>query len=342
MMQVEDVITCRVVEGMREDVNLQESKGLAGLYAVNSRCVAKRLSINATDDIQILSCKGCLRCCNCGLAIDETMKLPVRDPHDPIAQTQARDYVRIPLDFDELRTRTSVNATDNAASFEYSDYVACTPPCALRFMYESPDFVSSHVPDLFAKMMWLRHRINEPVNAAPTADCLSYLYRWRLTNVNNANHTNHTNHTNGSTKEIGLGSAAFYWLLGTLNVIGYKQMAPMYIPPMPEEHLALANRDHRFTQYYYQEATAAQHGPPQVGARLPSHLPTTGIKLDATPDADAETDFASDSIHPPHALPPHAPPPPPPPPPGVSTTTAPAMTSKSQSISKKSAATSMK
>ena len=159
----------REVVGVGKDVNLQTSRGPAGLTAVNSRCVALRLSSAATDDIQKLCQRGVLRCCNCGLAVDESMQLPVRDAHDPIAPLK-RDYVRIPLDFDELRTRT-VDVT--TSSFEYSDYVSCTPPCALRFMYNSPDFVTSHVPDLFAMMMWLRHRINEPVNAAPSSDTLA-------------------------------------------------------------------------------------------------------------------------------------------------------------------------
>jgi hypothetical protein len=298
----------REVTGLRGDVNLQESVGPAGVSAVNSRCVAARLSVSATDDIAQISAKGVLRCCNCGLAVDESMKLPVRDPHDPIAP-DGRDYVRIPLDFDELR----------GPSFEYSDYIACTPPCALSHMYDSPDFITSHVADIFPTMMWIRHRIDEPVNRAPPADCLNYLYRWtKLAPVITAGSTSDpaglradgrssgSGMSTGGGTGIGLSAASFFWILANPGVLGYKQTAPMYIPPIEEEYLAVANRDWRFTQYYFQESSAGQTGPPQLGARLPPHLPSAGVKLDANPDVDHETDFAYDTVHPPHILAAHA------------------------------------
>jgi hypothetical protein len=187
----------RVIEGVVADGNLQESKGPAGVLAVNSRNVAGRLSLTAVDDIRVLCRPGTLRCCNCGLVVTEDMKLPVRDPHDPIAPlrpgVESRDYVRIPLDYDELRNPT----------FEYTDYVACTPPCALRSMYDNPDLTRTHVPHIFAIMMAQRHRIDEPTNAAPPTDALAYLYK-----------------TSVSSAAIGLTASSFYWLLSHIVLIG--------------------------------------------------------------------------------------------------------------------------
>lgn len=258
--------------------NVQTAVGPGGVSAASSRCVAARLMNSATDDIAKLTAPGVLRCCNCGLSISEDMKLPVRDRFDPIDINS--DYVRVPLDYEEVRN----------PSFELSDFCACTPGCALRYMYDSPDFITSHVPHLFALMMWHRHRMDEPVTAAPPADALQYLYRTKK-------------NLNSNQQLPGLSAGSFYWLLSRTDVIGYKQMAPLYIPPTDAEYNALESKDSRFTQYYFQDV----NHPPQVGAKLPEHFPPGGIKLDANPDDDHETDFATDTVHPPMSIPAHKP-----------------------------------
>ena len=256
------------------DVNLREYPGPSGVLATSSRIVSVRASTESRDDISLLT-KPCLRCCNCGFAVTENMKLPIRDLHDPIVPQQykgqgifTRDYVRVPLDFDELRN----------PSFEYSDYVACTPSCALKYMYDDATLRPSHVPHLFAMMMWMRHRHDEPVNAAPSVDCLSYMYRTSLTPITTT----------------GLSVASFYYLLSNLNFIGFKQMAPEYIPPLENEHLAVKNNDTRFTQYYSLDLL-----PPQalLAIKLPKEIQFVGIQLDGNTEVDTDTDFATDTIH---------------------------------------------
>lgn len=253
----------------KRNVNIQEEMGPSGVTAASSRVVSARLAHTASDEIAVLCKRGTLRCCNCGLAVTKEMMLPLRDAQDPFwiptkPASEQCDYVRVPFAFNELCN----------PSFEYSDYVACTPQCSLGSMYDNPNLMQSHVPHLFAMMMWKRHRQEEPVNAAPGADCLSYVCK------------------------SGISARSFYWILSRLHLIAYKQMAPKYIPPMKDEASALERKDHRFTQYYFQESSAGQTGgPPQVGAKLPAHLPVHGIKLDANPDVDLETDFATDSIH---------------------------------------------
>jgi hypothetical protein len=64
---------------------------------------------------------------------------------------------------------------------------------------------------------------------------------------------------------------------------------------MENEHLALAKRDYRFTQYHYADNAP---GANQRLTPFPPHLPVGGVQLDANPDADTETDFATDTIHP--------------------------------------------
>jgi hypothetical protein len=278
----------RVFEGIYRDVNLQE--GLNGM-GKNSRIVADRLSKpegGATEDVQQLCQPGSVRCVNCGFLIDEKMKLPVYDTTDPIspmkkdisgAVVPGRDYVRIPLAWDEPH-------------FEYSTYVACTPPCALRFMYDCPDFARSHVPHIFGIMMHQRHRITEPTNAAPPVECLFYM------------HTSKTGKLQvpkpfkTSTQDVGLHVQSFYWLLSQVQLIGYKEKGPKNIPPYPEEYNAITNHDHRFTQYYYQDPTTNPTTNPSDGLKFPPHLPPCGVRLDANPDADHETDFARDTVHP--------------------------------------------
>lgn len=257
-----------------------ESVGPAGVKATHSRLVALRASDTASDNIHVLQQPGTLRCCNCGLAVTDDMKLPVFDPHDPILARDKHikkrwDYVRVVLAYDELQT----------PSFEYSSFVACTPPCALRYAQDHPDFLPSNVPFLLHTMMWERHRIDEPVVPAPSGDCLRYL-----------------NQRDGE----GLNARSFYQLLANVVLIGYKQSAPMYIPPRGDaEQTALQRRDPTYLQYYFQDLL-----PSHVcdDLQLPDQLNDGGIQLDANPDSDTETDLATEAIHPPSQPPSSDPP----------------------------------
>lgn len=304
--------------------------GPGGVEAKHSRIVAERAADTACDDIAALAQPGVLRCCNCGLAVTAGMRLPVFDRYDPILRptttasadgkaARARpmdekaaaaaaatvgmqdgkeaagkggkdgdmvglDYVRVVLHYDELAT----------PSFEYSSFVACTAPCALRFAYDHPLFQPSQVPHLHANMMWERHRIDEPTIAAPSSDCLAYLNRVvRIPDqvASAAKPSALVNNVGG-----GLGARSFYRLLARSNLQGYKQCAPGHIPPVgDEERTALERHDARFVQYYYQDLL-----PPHVAAEL--HLPPGfedgGVQLDANPDSDTEADLAAELVHP--------------------------------------------
>jgi hypothetical protein len=263
---------------MPTDVNLQETLGAAGVKAVNSRHVAARLSSAAAasqvDEKKDLFAIGCLRCCNCGFPVNDSLKLPVYDLHDPISPARktddgvlvpGRDYVRIPLDWDELRN----------PSFEYAPYVACTVPCGLRHMYDSTHFRPAHVPHLYHIMLSLRHRIDEPAVPAPCPQTLEYV--------------------NGDRKR-GLSRASFYALLSNINLLGYRQVAPAHIPPMEHEQTALQRNDVQFTKYYYQDLMP---GCVLASLGLPPEFEDGGAQLDANPDTDSEIDFATDTVHPP-------------------------------------------
>jgi hypothetical protein len=297
-----DDLLGRIATGSGRDPAAQQvSVGPAGVAAVNSRNVAARLALTASDSVTRLCARGRLRCCNCGLLVDDSMKLPLRDPRE-VADLRGAgtggvvaDYVRVPLEWDDELQRGV-----------YSDFVACTPPCALRFMYDSPNFTTSRVPHTFHLMMWNRHRQDEPVNAAPPAEGLSYLHETRRLDGEAAALRE------PQRPRVGLSAGSFYWLLSRLGLIGYKQTAPMYIPPLAEEGFALQNRDTRFTKYYYQEATAGPGAPPQVGAKLPPDIPSVGVRMDAHPDADGEFDLATDSLHADRRAPPPTPSPQPP------------------------------
>ncbi len=306
--------------------------GPGGVEANHSRVVAGRLAETASDDIALLSQPGVLRCCNCGLAVTPAMRLPVFDPHDPVLGPDGTasvrengwrlDYVRVVLEYDELRT----------PSFEYSGFVACTAPCALRFAYNHPSFQPSQVPHMHANMMWERHRIDEPTVAAPCSDCLAYVHRsTRITSSDSktsgrggevgtksssdsktsgrggevGTKSSSDSKSSGRGGEVGLTARAFYRLLARVTLQGRKQSAPGYIPPVgEEEQSALERQDKRFVQYYYQDVL-----PPHVAGSLglPPDLEDGGIQLDANPDSDAEADLATDTLHPPN--PSSAPPP---------------------------------
>jgi hypothetical protein len=397
--------------GQSWDVNLGVALGPGKVWATHARRVAERLALVARDDATTLTGIGTLRCCNCGLAVYESMKLPIRDPQDSVVcppgppghpgpgqpfghidtrQAVAngggglvllsnpgenkggmadgksapgavvvvwgRDWVRVPLEYDLERT---------GSPLELSDFVACTPPCALRYMYDSPVFPQARVPLLMAQMMWHRHRVEEPTNAAPPANALAYLLDstplaaphasiapfsshapapssalatagggtsvaagWSAALIEAAKSGGNTTTTTTPNSTVatrarserhrcGLAARQFYAILKESCLVGHVRIAPLYAPPMRGEAKAVANRDYRFTQYYMREPTAAQGaapsassaawaapgaGPPHVGAELPPHLPSCGVRLDANPDADAETDFATDTVHPPELL----------------------------------------
>jgi hypothetical protein len=262
------------------------------------------------------------RCCNCGLVAESVMRLPVYDPQDsvvPAASTrpeERHDWVRIPLELEMAGARR----------FTLSDYVACTPACALRFMYDSTGFRPTHAVDLFHRMMRDRHRVDEPVNCAPPADALRYVNAWsRLSPPVQSSSSDSkasripesatkaqrqrlfTGHQLRRARALvektrwaeGLSARSFYSLLSIASIIGYKQRAPLIIPPHEGEDTALQSYDHRFTQYYFMDLL-----PPVVASdiKLPAGYDARGVQLDVNPDSDAETDFATGDIH--------APPPP--------------------------------
>lgn len=277
---------------------LGKATGPGAVEANHARVIAARSAETASDDIRLLSQPGVLRCCNCGLAVTAAMRLPVYDPQDailrpapnPSATADAKaasdkgardkgkgemlDYVRVVLEYDELRT----------PSFEYSQFVACTPPCALAFAYDHPSFQPSQVPHMHANMMWERHRVDEPTVKAPSAESLAYINSW---------------HSLGGTTRAprGLSAKAFYRLLADVKLQGRKQTWPAFIPPVgDEEQTALERRDPRFLQYYNQDLL-----PPHVIAdlKLPPELDDGGLQQDANPDSDTEADLALDVVHPP-------------------------------------------
>ncbi len=266
------------------------------------------------------------RCCNCGLVAESVMRLPVYDPQDsvvPAASTRPEDrhdWVRIPLELEMAGARR----------FTLSDYVACTPACALRFMYDSTGFRPTHAVDLFHRMMRDRHRVDEPVNCAPPADALRYVNAWtRLSppsappSQSSSSDSKATRISDSATKAQrqrlftghqqrraralvgpnrwaeGLSARSFYSLLSIASIIGFKQRAPLIIPPHEGEDTALQSYDYRFTQYYFMDLL-----PPIVASdiKLPAGYDARGVQLDVNPDSDAETDFATGDIH--------APPPP--------------------------------
>lgn len=319
---------------------LGRAVGPGGVEANHSRVVAERAADTASDDIAVLSQPGVLRCCNCGLAVTPAMRLPVFDsrdailgpahpppspfaPHVAAAATgehkasnasiaasegpvvaspvalggvvgegaRRLDYVRVVLEYDELRT----------PSFEYSSFVACTAPCALRFAYNHPSFQPSQVPHMHANMMWERHRIDEPTVAAPSGDCLAYINRVQSLRASPGDPTQPAkgaSPTTGRAKRAdGLSARSFYQLLANVSLQGRKQSAPGYIPPFgEEEQTALERLDPDFLQYHYQDLL-----PPHVAAalRLPPHLDDGGVQMDANPDSDTEADLACDVVHPP-------------------------------------------
>jgi hypothetical protein len=307
-----DIKTQSSVKAAQSSDRLARACGPGGIEANHSRIIAERASETATDDIYILSQPGVLRCCNCGLAVTKAMMLPVFDPYDailgsqnPTSKGQERlDYVRVVFEYDELRTPTT----------EFSPFVACTPPCALRFSYDHSSFIPSQVPHLHAIMMWERHHIDEPTVAAPSGDCLAY--------VNHVAAVRHipqqqsaaapassssavdSDKTHAKPSPVltvvidqprGLSARSFYKLLSNNNLQSEKVSAPMYIPPMgDDEQTALERHDSRFCQYYFTDLL-----PPSVAAelKLPPELDDGGVQLDANPDSDTETDLALDVVH---------------------------------------------
>jgi hypothetical protein len=192
-----------------------------------------------------------IRCCGCGFSIPEELKLPVFNEKEQKEQKEEFDYVRIPL-YDKL-----------------SSFVFCTPACGLQYYYKIKTITQTHGVDDFHALMWKRHHLDEPVNAAPSAEALAYV-------VPN-----------------GLSHTSFYILLSQISLIGYCEKPPKYIPPHEDEHLALTDGDSRFTQYYFQDLL-----PSHIKIKLPAMIDESGIHLDANPDSDTETDFSTDQIHP--------------------------------------------
>jgi len=230
--------------------------GPKGVFANTWRHNCEPLIQRAVVDHDHLKNKQ-IRCCGCGFEIPEEMKLLVfhqetkKEQKEQKEEQQEFDYVRIPL-YGKL-----------------SPFVFCTPACGLNYYYEIKTITQTHGVDDFHALMWKRHHIDEPVNAAPSAEALMYV---------NPN---------------GLSYTSFYTLLSQISLIGYCEKPPKYIPPHEDEHLALTNGDSRFTQYYFQDLL-----PPHIKLKLPSSIDESGIHLDANPDSDTETDFSTDQVHP--------------------------------------------
>jgi hypothetical protein len=317
--------------------NVQPRIGPARVTANSWRPVAEAAAERAktTDDVKrCLSTSTYPRCCNCGLLADPSMRLPVRDAQDPVVPAATtkpddrHDWIRIPLGVETAGKRR----------FTLSDYVACTPACGLRYMYDSTAFRPTHAVDIFHRMLRDRHYVDEPVNAAPPADALAYVNAWNR--LNTANDSKKSADAAVSTAVVvprpstrgrarwtskgggrssagrskdgtglpvhrkwseGLSVRSFYTLLAEYALVGYKQRPPLIIPPHEGEDSALQLYDHRFTQYYYADLLPA-HTARDI--QLPAGCDSRGVQLDTNPDSDAETDFATGVIHPPPPAPP--------------------------------------
>lgn len=110
-----------------------------------------------------------LKCANCGLAVTEDHKLPVRDEYDPfVGHLSAKircDWIRIPKSQNKM-----------LQTFDYFDLVACTPGCVLSFLLDGTTVSPSMTPALVNFSINQRHGINISPCRAPNKAAFAYTH----------------------------------------------------------------------------------------------------------------------------------------------------------------------
>lgn len=211
-------------------------------------------------------------CINCTLSVSKEMKLTV---YDEVGNENGSDYIRIPLGHDMVLNQ-----------FELSKYIACTAQCALGFMDRHVSFGQHSTPDLFHRMMKSRYGIQEPTIPAPPPDILSIFHEWCEIDINNKTDSKTQIQTSIGN---GLSIAEFYTLLASDELLGEVVMEPFFIPPYPDEASALDRKDQGYLCAMYTDGL-----PDKI---LQEFDLTLTQHLQANPDSDTESDYATGRVH---------------------------------------------
>jgi hypothetical protein len=266
-------------------MNVQEETGLGGVNAKSSRVLAKRLSNEFGRDAVHQNIMTAIfqfqapRCLQCGIPVLSSNRIPCKASYTEKTGIM-KDYIRIP---------TRINKT-NGNFDSLSDFIFCTAPCGLRYIYETKPISTSYGVDDYHRYLWKTFGIDEPVIAAPSGDVLSYRCQvLTLTPPSSVTPQLSLTAPNNDTNQIGLSFHSFYYLLSRIDLQAYKIRAPLFIPPTKEEELALEKKNVMYTKYYYRDG---------LPAHVLQHLDPYEVHLDANADSDGETDFSTDTVHP--------------------------------------------
>jgi len=225
------------------------------------------------------------RCCRCGF--DVVCKLALVEPNGLVSDT-LKDYVRVSFNFN--------SETDHST---LSDFVACSPGCALGYMFDHSAFQLSRVQYLIGIMMMQRHGIREAYSQSPPAKSLAYLYEWEEIGDEKENKVDDGMEKKMKSKDekeiipkIGLDYAAFQYLTRKpmCNEFLVTVASHMnFVPPYPDEHLALAQKKVGFLRNMNIDTI------PDCIKNV-SFAGIDMINPDANVDSDTETDFIADFV----------------------------------------------
>lgn len=296
------------------------SKGPKGWNAKSVRQVHAEKSKCPTDEEDLLwAGRNGVHCSHCGFSMTEDDKIVLFNKNDP--RGKVVDFVRIPVYFD----------LQENPIYEDSDFVFCSPPCALGYMYDRPDMgTKTAVPDRFAHYMHVRYGITEPVVRAPSNVLLQYLWKTepldqmdiappmdvgvidakQPTIVDAKPHVDSKQPTTRpplstemsndqaarpwfrrlAPKPVGISFQEFHVALATQSFLLSVQTSSQFVPPLPNEHLALQERNPSIIRYLATDG-------------LPEHIVNdlkniSLVNLDANPDSDTETDCSQSKVWP--------------------------------------------
>ncbi len=283
---------------------------------IEERGNAERLSSNSTD---------LLRCINCTLEITETMKLPVYEN----GNLKEPDYVRIPLGHDMALNTFELsdfcgccapcalgwmnrhpsfgkNFTPDVfhkmMKFRHGVQEPTIPApsyaCLSLFtqwsLLPSEESLLTNNPNKIVDTIGNQTNKTEDKRDDSDANNLSDnkdgkdMNRKEKTNKKKRNESN--KNEKASYKNAGLSVQSFYRLLASNEIIASIVMEPFFVPPYPDEHLAIEKRKEGFLCSMYTDG-------------LPDKIMFTDFKhlrrqhLEANPDSDTETDYATGAIH---------------------------------------------